>query len=357
MVRATLVSLVVAGALLAGAGTALADSAGLSVTAGDGRVDPVAYIPRTITVSGTATGSKRLFVKHRAAGGAPCASSAFTDTGTFVDGSFYNVPVSGAFTFQKELTWREPGTWMVCFWLASTETSVTTPIAQMVAVRAPAASIGAAIAPNPPRAGDLAQVTVAGVSEATRRVYAKLRPADGMPCAPTFDADPGGAMISGWSVTGPYSLNANINDPTLGTFTVCLWLAGESDDALPVAGPIAQTFTVVRGRSIIVSSTTVLNCRARATLTKVRIRSKVKSVCLRYRFRSAPLKGERLSVTYVTPSHRTYKTVTVTSKGGSSQTLTTAALPVKAYRHRKGLWRVLLQIDNHQVSNRVFRVG
>jgi hypothetical protein len=356
MVRAALVSLVVSGALLVGAGIARADSAGLSVTADDGRVDPVAYIPRTITVSGTATGSKRLFIKHRAAGGTPCASSAFTDAGTFVDGSFYNVPVNGAFTFQKVLTWREPGTWMVCFWLASTETSVTTPISQMVAVRAPAASIGASLAPNPPRAGDLAQVTVAGASEATRRVYAKLRPADGTPCATTFDADPGGAMISGWSVTGPFSINANINNPTEGTFTVCLWLAGESDDALPVAGPIAQSFTVVRARAIVVSSTTLLNCRARATLRQVKVRSKVRSVCLRYRFRSAPLKGERLSLTYVTPSHRTYKTVAVTSKGGTSQTLATAALPVKAYRHRKGLWRVLLQVDNHQVSNRVFRV-
>jgi hypothetical protein len=355
MVRAALAGLVAAGALLAGAAPALADTAALSVTASDGSVDPVAYIPRVITVSGTATASTRLFVKHRAAGGAPCAPSAFTDSGTFVDGSFYNVPVSGPFSFQQILTWRTPGTWMVCFWLANTETSLATPISQAITVRTPAGSIGASVLPNPPRAGDLAQVTVAGVSEAPRRVYAKLRPADGTACAPTFDLDPGGGMIAGWSVDGPFSIKANINNPTFGQYMVCMWLAGDSDDTLPVAGPVAQAFSVVRARPIVVSSTTLLNCRSKSKLQKVAAR-KVKSVCLRYKFSSAPLAGERLSVTYLTPSRRTYKTVKLTSRGGTSQTLATAALPVRAYSHRKGLWRVLLQIDNHQVSNRVFRV-
>jgi hypothetical protein len=133
-----------------------------------------------------------------------------------------------------------------------------------------------------------------------------------------------------------------------------MWLAGESDDELPVAA-VGQDFTVVRARPIVVSATTLLNCRSKSKLRKV-VARKVRSVCLRYKFRSAPLRGERLSVTYVTPAHRTYKTVKLTSRGGTSQTLATAALPVRAYRHRKGLWRVLLQIDNHQVSNRVFRV-
>lgn len=353
--RAALASLGVTVALLAGAAPALADSASISVTAGDGSVDPVAYIPRVFTVSGVSSPNLHLFVKHRAAGGSPCAPSAFTDSGTFVDASFYGPAVSGAFALQQILTWRAPGTWLVCFWLASSETKFATPMSQVVTVRAPAGSIGATVAPNPPRVGDRAQITVAGVSEAPRRVYAKLRPDDGTSCGPTFDLDPGGAMISGWSVDGAFSIKANLNNPVLGKYLVCMWLAGSSDDSGPIAGPVVDGFNVVRARPVVVSSSKVLNCRSRKAVARV-LATSVKSVCLRYGFRSAPLAGERMSLTWVTPAHRTYKTVRVTSRGGSTQTLNTAALPARAYAKRRGLWRAILKVDGRHVSSKAFRI-
>ena len=356
MMRVAFASLLATVALLVGAGAALADSASTSVTAADGRSDPVAYIPRVFTVSGTTGASTYLYVKHRAAGGAGCAPSAFADSGTWVDAAFFNVPVSGAFSIQRILTWRTPGTWMFCYWLASSESASTTPMSQTITVRAPTGSIGATVSPNPPRAGDRALITVAGVSEAPRRVYAKIRPADGTSCAPSFDLDPGGSAIDGWSVDGSFSIKTNLNDPVLGQYLICMWLAGSSDDTSPVAGPAAQTFGVVRAQPVAVSSSAILNCRKRTTIKRVQAKT-IKSVCMRYRFSSAPFAGERLSVTYITPSRRKYKTVGWVSRGGSAQTISAAALPARAYRNRRGAWRVILRVGGRQVHSRAFRVS
>jgi hypothetical protein len=354
MMRIALASLVATLALLGSAGPALADTASLSVTTDAGLPDPVAYIPRVFTVSGTASGSVHLYVKHRAAGG-PCASSAYTDSGTFLEGAFYGLPISGSFTIKKTLTWRRPGTWMLCFWMAGEETSISTPTTQVMTVRAPPAAIGATMTPNPARAGDPAQMTVAGTTEAPRRVYAKMRAADGTPCGPTFDADPGGSMIAGWSVEGAFAIKANLNNPVLGQYLVCTWLAGDSADDLPVAGPVAQVFGVVRPRPIRVSSVRVLNCRSASKLSRVRA-AKVKSVCMRYGFSMPPLTGERLSLSYITPAHRVYKTVRSKATGRRAQVLKTAALPSRAFRHRPGTWRAILRVDNHELSSTTFKV-
>jgi hypothetical protein len=355
MMRIALASLVATLALLSSAGAALADTASLSVTTDAGLPDPVAYIPRVFTVSGTSSGSVHLYIKHRAAGGAPCAASAYTDSGTFLDGAFYGVPISGSFTMMRALTWRRPGTWMVCFWMAAEETSIATPTTQVMTVRAPPAAIGATMNPNPARAGDPAQFTVAGTTEAPRRVYAKIRAADGTPCGPTFDADPGGSMIAGWSVAGAFAIKANLDNPVLGQYLVCTWLAGDSADDLPVAGPVAQVFGVVRPRAIRVSSARAVNCKTHRKLRRIRA-TKVKSVCMRYGFYSPPLAGERLSLSYVTPARRVYKTVASTSRGARAIVLKGAALPSRAFKRRRGTWRAILRVDNHELTRTTFKV-
>jgi hypothetical protein len=352
--RGAVAGIAVTVGLLAGAGSALADSASLTVTTDAGVSDPVAYIPRNFTVSGSVTGAKKLFVKHRAAGGPPCAGSAYTDPGTFLDTSFYGATVSGPFSITRVLTWRTPGSWMLCYWFANAETAPAPAITQVVSVRQPPGSIGAAVNPVAPVAGEHATITLSGATEATRRVYAKIRPADGTPCAASFDADPGGAMTDGWTVTGAYSIPTYLNNPVLGRWLVCMWLAGESDDQLPVAQS-SQVFDVVRGRAIVVSSVNVLDCRTRTTLKRVRVKT-TRSVCLRYRFSSPPLRGEKLSLSYMTPKRRAYKTVTLKSAGGKSQTLVKAALPTRAYRNRHGMWRAILRVPGHQVSSIRFKV-
>jgi hypothetical protein len=354
MMRGAAAGIAVAIALLACAGSALADSATLAVTTDAGVSDPVAYIPRNFTLSGSGAAGTYLFVKHRAAGGPPCAASAYTDSGTFLDASFYGVPVNGAFTMRRVLTWRAPGTWMLCYWFASSETKFATPITQIISVRQPPGSITATANPSPVTAGEQATITVSGTTEASRRVYAKIRTADGTPCGPTFDSDPGGGMISGWTVGAAFSITTYLNNPVLGQYLVCTWLAGDEDDQLPVAAS-SQVVDVVRGRPIVVSRVNVLDCRTRTTLKRVRVK-RIRSVCLRFRFSSAPLRGETLSLSYVTPKRRTYKTVSLKSAGGKSQTLVKAALPVRAYRHRHGNWRAILRVPGHQVSSIRFKV-
>jgi hypothetical protein len=353
MMRIAMATMVATVVLLAGATAALADTASISVTTPDGRSDPVAYIPRLFTVSGTAGATERLYIKHRAAGGAPCAASAYTDSGTFLDAAFYGVTVSGSFSMQKTLSWRTPGTWMLCFWLAGDETSLTTPITEVMTVRSPGAVISATMTPNPARAGDPARVTVGGTSEAPRRVYAKIRVADGTACGRTFDADPGGSMIAGWSVEGAFAIRADLNTPTLGQYLVCMWLAGDSDDVLPAAGPVAEVLGVVRPRPIRVSSASAVNCKTHRKLGRIRA-TRVKSVCMRYGFSSPPLAGERLSLSYVTPAHGIYKTVGSTSRGARAVVL--KALPARAYKRRQGTWRAILRVDNHQLSSTTFKI-
>jgi hypothetical protein len=360
MMRVAFASLLTTVALLAGAGAALADGVTINVTAANGQSDPAAYLPRVLTVSGTATGSKYLYVKHRATGGGACAPSAFTDSGTWVDPTFYSVPVNGSFSVQRILTWRSPGTWMFCFWLASAETTVTTPITQALTFRPAAGAIGATVSPAVPRPDQRALITIAGTSEAPRRVYAKVRAADGGGCASTYDADPGEGMTDGWSVDGAFSIKAYTTRSTPGAYLICTWLAGSSDDPLPVAGPQAQTFNVVSGPPV-VSSVSTLNCKTRRAIARVRAiarfrASKIKSVCMRYRFSRAPWGGAPISVSYVTPKRRTYKTVRSTWSSPQSQTLTTASLPGRAYKHRRGTWRVILHIGSQRIKTTSFRV-
>ena len=201
---------------------------------------------RVFTVSGTATGAKRLYVKHRAAGGAGCAPTAFADAGTWPDASFYGAAVNGPFSLERTLAWGKAGTWMFCFWLAADQTPITTASVQTITFREPAGTIGAAVYPAVPRPGQRAQITVAGTTESSRRVYAKIRSADGPPCASSYDVDPGGEFVEGWSVDGAFSINANATEADPGTYLICLWLAGDSADSLPIGGVRQQTYTVVR---------------------------------------------------------------------------------------------------------------
>jgi hypothetical protein len=350
--RVGLAGVVAMAALLGSAGAALADSASISVTAANGASDPVAYIARVFSISGTASAGENLYVKHRAAGGAQCAPTAYSDPGRLSTG-FYGLAVTGAFNVQRVWTWDAPGAWTFCMWLASSETTITTPIAQTISFRTPGGAIGASINPSVPTAGQRAEVTIAGTSEAPRRIWTKIRPASGA-CAPTYDLDPGQDLIEGWDADGAFDAKRYTTQSTPGQYLICAWLAGSSYDPWPIAGPQALTFTVVPPPPVVASVAT-LDCRRRSAVARLRA-SKVKSVCLRYRFSRPPSAGARLSVTYVTPARRTYKTVTSTWPNGPAQTLTSAALPARAYRHRRGTWRAILRVADKQIKTSSFRV-
>ena len=100
------------------------------------------------------------------------------------------------------------------------------------------------MAPITPQAGQVATVTIAGSSEAPKRVYAKLRPAGGAPCATSYDADSGRNLVGGTNVNGAFSVPATTTQTTAGQYLICLWLADSTSDGAPVAGPQPALFSV-----------------------------------------------------------------------------------------------------------------
>lgn len=349
--RLAVVTFLATAMLAVSAGAAMAD-ASIAITAADGRSDPVAFIPRIFTVSGSAPGATRLFVKHRAVGGASCAPSPYLDPGSsWTD--FYNLPVNGAFGFPKAITWDAAGSWMFCFWLTSDERTPATPVSQTVSFRLPTGSMTASVAPTLIRPNQRLRVTVSGTSEAARNLYAKVRRAGTGPCATSFDLDIGRSLISGESVNGAFTGDAITFQPTPGQYMVCAWLAGPPSDATPIA--IQTTSFTVTAKRPVVASVQPLNCSTRGVIRRFKA-ADVRSVCVRYRFSTRPYPGQRLLVSYVTPARRTYKTVTARWPTGDTKTIIAPGLPARAYRHRRGTWRAILRLAGKEVKAVSFKV-
>jgi hypothetical protein len=231
-------------------GPALADSASISVTNTAGQSDPAAGLPRVFTVSGNVAVPKKLYVKYRGPGGAPCAPNAESDTGAYLDGeyswnsTFYGAGIEGAFSIHEVITWHSPGPTVFCIWLAENEKEITTPITQTITFRSPGGTITATVNPAEPVPGQEATVTVTGASEAPEKVYAKIRAAGGASCAPTFEADSGAPLIEGEGVNGSFSTQAKTAVLKAGQYLVCLWLASGPNETPAIAGPQPETFSV-----------------------------------------------------------------------------------------------------------------
>jgi hypothetical protein len=245
--RCLVLASVISAMFLVGASQALADSASISVTTTSGQSDPAAGVPRIFTLSGVASVPEHIYVKSRAPGGAPCAPTAESDTGSRFEsygGWGYGDEVNGNFNIQKVFTWEPPGTEVFCIWLAGSDKTITAPITQAITFRAPTGTITATVNPITPAPGQQATITVTGSSEAPEKVYAKIRSAGGAPCAQTYEADSGENLIYGQSVNGSFSEQAKTTQSKAGQYLICLWLAGSSNDTSPIAGPQPETFTV-----------------------------------------------------------------------------------------------------------------
>ncbi|WP_217925097.1 hypothetical protein [Miltoncostaea oceani] len=71
-----------------------------------------------VTFSGQTEAPRYLYVAYRAAGGAPCAPTPASETGTWIASGDR---VEGAFSFPKTVTLDTLGNFMVCGWLASNQ--------------------------------------------------------------------------------------------------------------------------------------------------------------------------------------------------------------------------------------------
>jgi hypothetical protein len=246
--RYALVSSLALLAVLVCSGTALADSASISVTNTAGESDPAAGLSRVYTLGGTVEAPEHAYVKFRGPGGAPCAPNAAGDTGRVLEAEgyrqFYGTAIEGEFKARFVATWEPPSPVMFCIWLAKSETEIAEPITETITFRSPKGTISATVNPLTPTPGQQATVTVTGASEAPERVYAKVRPAGGAPCAATYEADSGENLINGQSVNGSFSTQAETTQSKAGQYLICLWMAGSGNETPAIAGPQPETFTV-----------------------------------------------------------------------------------------------------------------
>jgi hypothetical protein len=352
-VRFVLTFLAATVALLAGAGAAMANSVATSVTTGTGQSDPVAHVPRVFTIAGSVTGTQRLYIKVRPAGGAACAPSAITDPGRWLSGFAGEPIVSGAFTFQKVLTWDASGAWAFCYWLAPSDSAIAAPLTQTIAFRPPAGAIDATISPLVPKPDQYAKLTISGATEAPAQVFAKTRPV-GAPCAPTYAADPGTALRNGEDVEGRYATYPQTSQSKVGQYVICMWLMGAPPDTALVAGPVSRVFSVVQPPAV-ASALSPVNCATGHAVKRFRA-GRIKSVCARYRFATEPRNAAKVSVSFVAPSRRTWSTRGFRWHDGQSPKVTTGSLPKRAYATRLGTWRVILRVNGRQIRSTSFRV-
>jgi hypothetical protein len=229
---------------------AAADTAALSFLDAAGKSDPVADVGRTLTLVGNTSVSKRVYIRARANGGAPCAPSASSDSGSPSAGNFDGPTindsiVNGDFKFQKTGSWPDAGTVLFCIWLADSESASTTPISQIITFRNPTGVISGTVNPAQVQIDQTATVTITGSTEAPERVYATVRAAGGAPCATSYDADSGRSLVSGTNVNGAFSVQATTTQNTAGDYVICMWLAESSSSGTPIAGPQPATFSVL----------------------------------------------------------------------------------------------------------------
>jgi hypothetical protein len=243
--------------LLAAAAPAAADTVSLSFNDTSGASDPVYNIGRTLVIRGNAPVQKRLYVKVRAPGGAPCAASPSsdsgagldTDDGDTIDLNSYSDGFQGQYNgdFAKTVAGRwsvGSGTYMFCSWLAPDSSTPSTPITQMITFRMMAGSISGTVPSFVAGGGATASVT--GSSEGPLNVYAKVRKAGGAPCAAAYSADSGTSVLENASVNGAFAFSPRITASSPGDYVLCLWLAGSVDGTQPVAGPQPVLFNVQR---------------------------------------------------------------------------------------------------------------
>jgi hypothetical protein len=238
-------------ASLLGAAPALADTASVSFLDAAGHNDPAVGLGRAFTLSGNSSTPKRIYIRYRPAGGAPCAPSASSDSGIgswslddYSGDTFNDTSVNGDFTLRKTGVWRTAGTFTFCMWLAASENAVATPIRQDITFRAPTGVVSGSISPVSPQVDQAATVTFTGSSEAPKRVFATYRLTGGAPCAVSYSADSGRGLVDGTNVNGAFSFTQSLTVAAPGTYMICMWLADAGDDSAPIAGPQTATFTV-----------------------------------------------------------------------------------------------------------------
>lgn len=253
---------IVCGAMVAtaaGLGAGSAHGAGMAISPPP---TVVAEIPGVFTLDVQAEGRAFAHVKYRTAGGAPCAPSPETDSGSYL---FNNVGVNGPATLTSIETFAGPGQYQLCGWLRNNNYDVLATLTQVVGVRAPVGSLVVS-APTLAPFNRAFVLTYSGQTEVRRYVYSKIRPVGGAPCAPTYGSDTGGGLASGTRAEGSFNVPVETTLSTRGRFVICSWLAGSSGDL----APLAMTQTVITNIPPVIPSPAPVVSSVKVTGRKLR---------------------------------------------------------------------------------------
>ena len=220
-----------------------AASAGIAVSA-----DPTEEKPVTLTVSGVADASTRLYVfQHAGTAACPATASGLSYTyelsGTsdgYADG---DAIAAGAYTRSYQFTPGAAGSYRVCAYLAASTGATPQAVnSQTVTARAPNASVGIATSSDPTEE-ETVSYTVTGTTEVDRRLYVYVQAASGTACpsAPngisytyelsgTSDGYADGDVVAAGSFSRSYSFVPSDS----GAWRVCAYV-GETAGAQPSA--------------------------------------------------------------------------------------------------------------------------
>jgi hypothetical protein len=332
----------------------MADSVAIGVTTATGQSDPMAFSPRVFTINGSSSSSRRLYIKYRAADGTACGTVPISEPGRWLTGFAGDSTVSGAFGFQKVITWDASGPYLFCYWLAASDSSIVAPMTQTIVFRPPTGAIDVAgIRPAVPKPDQYFTLTLSGTTEAPARVYAKIRRAGGAPCADRYANDPGDNLRNGEDVGGPFTTFPETVEHDPGQYLVCMWLMGAANNPAIIGGPSSRIIRIVQPRPVI-SKLAAVDCRTHRALPKVRV-GKVKKVCARYAFSVEPRNGAKVTIAFMTPKGRRYTSLGLVWVEGS-RAVTAKWLRSIAYRNRRGRWRMILRVNGQQIGSASFRV-
>lgn len=237
--------------LFASVASASADSLATTVTT----ATPEQAVPVTLQFNGSTTHNAQLLAVARPAGGIPCQSTYENDESgagnanevLFGHGS---AEESGSFSEHSTYTPENPGGYVVCAWLESTDGSDTVfagPIATSFTARGPQVAqltIALASVAIPNKGFQLNYTTQ---TDQQLQLLSVIKPAGGLPCAASYELETqqnqtedvifghGSADIFG----GPTTTTATDTEEKAGPYLVCAWVEGPNSSEVDASNAIS----------------------------------------------------------------------------------------------------------------------
>jgi PASTA domain len=227
---------------------ASADSLGITVAT----ATPEQAVPVTLQLSGSTAHGASLLAVARPAGGIACqptyesdqTAAAGANRTLFDYGEADENP--GSFSEQATYKPQNPGSYLVCAWLQSTNgaNAVTAgPISATFSARSPqVAQLTVALASNArPRQGF--QIAYTTQTDQDLNLYSVAKRAGGLPCAASYELeqqqnqvedviyDYGEAQVFG----GPTTTTATTTEDKAGPYVICTWVEGPNNDEVDAA--------------------------------------------------------------------------------------------------------------------------